>query len=64
MMKDQYANYVIQRALDVAQPSQKKLIIYKILPLLECARKYMYAKHIVSKVESHLTGTQMAFQSK
>ena len=64
MMKDQYANYVIQRALDVAQPNQKKQIIYKIMPLLESARKYMYAKHIVSKVEGHLTGTQVAFHSK
>ena len=51
MMKDQYANYVIQKAIDCAEPSQRKILIYMIHPHLSHIRKYMYAKHIVTKVE-------------
>ena len=51
MMKDQYANYVVQRAIDCAEPSQHKILIYMIRPHLMHVRRYMYAKHIVTKVE-------------
>ena len=54
-MKDQYANYVVQTALDISTPRQKRLLIYKIVPHLTTAHKYMYAKHIISKVERYLT---------
>lgn len=53
-MKDQYGNYVIQKALDIATPNQKRLLIYKITPHLPAAHKYMYAKHIISKVERYM----------
>ena len=55
MMKDQYANYVIQKAIDCAEPSQQKILIYMIRPHLGHIRKYMYAKHIVTKVEKLIT---------
>ena len=55
MMKDQYANYVIQKAIDCAEPSQRKILIYMIRPHLSHIRKYMYAKHIVTKVEKLIT---------
>ena len=55
MMKDQYANYVIQKAIDCAEPSQRKILIYMIRPHLGHIRKYMYAKHIVTKVEKLIT---------
>ena len=55
MMKDQYANYVIQKAIDCAEPSQRKILIYMIRPHLDDIRKYMYAKHIVTKVEKLMT---------
>ena len=32
MMKDQYANYVIQKMLDTAEPTQKKIMIHKMKP--------------------------------
>ena len=32
MMKDQYANYVVQKMLDMAEPNQKKLMIQKMKP--------------------------------
>lgn len=30
MMKDQYANYVVQKMIDVAEPAQRKIIMHKV----------------------------------
>lgn len=30
MMKDQYANYVVQKMIDVAEPSQRKIVMHKV----------------------------------
>ena len=30
MMKDQFANYVIQKMIDVADPPQRKLLLHKV----------------------------------
>ena len=30
MMKDQYANYVVQKMIDVAEPTQRKILMHKI----------------------------------
>ena len=51
MTKDQYANYVIQKMLDIAEPSQRKMLIYRLRPHLPTLRKFTYAKHIVNKIE-------------
>lgn len=51
MMKDQYANYVIQKMIDVADSSQKKLLVQKIRPHVTTLRKYTYGKHILAKLE-------------
>jgi len=34
MMKDQYANYVVQRMIDMAEPAQRKIIMHKVGQLL------------------------------
>lgn len=34
MMKDQYANYVVQRMIDMAEPAQRKIIMHKVSRLL------------------------------
>lgn len=35
MMKDQYANYVVQKMIDVAEPTQRKIVMHKVwLPFL------------------------------
>lgn len=34
MMKDQYANYVVQKMIDVAEPSQRKMLMQRIRPHL------------------------------
>lgn len=51
MMKDQYANYVVQKMIDVAEPGQRKVLMHKIRPHLAGLRKYTYGKHIIVKLE-------------
>lgn len=51
MMKDPFANYVVQRMLDVADQSQRSQLVQKIKPQLAMLRKYTYGKHIIAKVE-------------
>ena len=50
-MKDPYANYVLQQAIDSAEPSQRKVLVYKMRPFLQQVRRFMYAKHVVTKVD-------------
>lgn len=54
MMKDQYANYVVQKMIEVAEPPQRKLLLHKIRPHVPSLRKYTYGKHILAKLEKHL----------
>lgn len=51
MMKDQYANYVVQKMLDVCEASQRKVLMHKIRPHFASLRKYTYGKHIIAKLE-------------
>ena len=53
MMKDQYANYVVQKMIDVAEPSQRKILMHKIRPHISTLRKYTYGKHILAKLEKY-----------
>lgn len=51
MMKDQYANYVVQKMIDVSEPTQRKILMHKIRPHMASLRKYTYGKHIIAKLE-------------
>ncbi|KAK3087170.1 hypothetical protein FSP39_002529 [Pinctada imbricata] len=42
MMKDQFANYVVQKMIDVAEPTQRKILMHKIRPHIATLRKYTY----------------------
>jgi pumilio RNA-binding family len=53
MMKDQYANYVVQKMIDVAEPTQRKILMHKIRPHITTLRKYTYGKHILAKLEKY-----------
>ncbi|XP_040564967.1 pumilio homolog 1 isoform X2 [Lepeophtheirus salmonis] len=53
MMKDPYANYVVQKMIDVAEPSQRKILMHKIKPHVSTLRKYTYGKHILAKLEKY-----------
>ena len=38
MMKDQFANYVVQKMIDVAEPTQRKLLMHKVC----CSLRFIY----------------------
>ncbi|KAK3910025.1 Maternal protein pumilio [Frankliniella fusca] len=60
MMKDQYANYVVQKMIDVSEPAQRKVLMHKIRPHLNSLRKYTYGKHIIAKLEKYFMKTANA----
>ena len=51
MMKDQYANYVVQKMLDIADMPQKKKLISQMKPQLSNLKRYTYGKHIITKLD-------------
>jgi len=57
MMKDQYANYVVQKMIDVAEPAQRKILMHKIKPHISTLKKYTYGKHILAKLEKYFLKT-------
>ncbi|KAM7271079.1 hypothetical protein ACFE04_030293 [Oxalis oulophora] len=51
MMKDQFANYVVQKVLETCDDQQLELILNRIKVHLNTLKKYTYGKHIVARVE-------------
>ncbi|KAJ2615964.1 mRNA binding protein puf3 [Coemansia sp. RSA 1365] len=58
MMKDQYANYVVQKMLDVVDEQQRDAILSKIQPHMATLRKFTYGKHLISKVEKYVAAKE------
>lgn len=48
MMKDQFANYVVQKMLDVVDGEQRDVLVAKIKPHLPSLKKYTYGKHLIT----------------
>lgn len=59
MMRDQYANYVVQKMIDLVTDEQRDLLVTKIKPHTAMLRNYTYGKHIIAKLEKH-TGSPIA----
>ncbi|KAJ1976206.1 mRNA binding protein puf3, partial [Dimargaris verticillata] len=51
MMKDQYANYVVQKMLDAVEGNLRDLLVLKIRPHIQSLKKYTYGKHLITKIE-------------
>jgi len=51
MIKDQYANYVVQKMIEVGDSDQKELLISHIKPHIQTIKKYNYGKHLIQKIE-------------
>lgn len=51
MMKDQFANYVIQKILDICTDNQRESLFVRIRVHAHALKKYTYGKHIVSRFE-------------
>ncbi|KAK9154337.1 hypothetical protein Sjap_001817 [Stephania japonica] len=69
MMKDQFANYVVQKVLETCDDQQRELILSRIKVHLNALKKYTYGKHIVARVEKLVAagerriGTQSPYPS-
>lgn len=50
-MKDQFANYVIQKILDICTDNQREMLFGRIRVHAHALKKYTYGKHIVSRFE-------------
>lgn len=50
-MKDQFANYVIQKILDICTDNQRESLFVRIRVHAHALKKYTYGKHIVSRFE-------------
>jgi pumilio RNA-binding family len=48
--RDQYGNYVLQRALEMADEEERSKLILELQPHLESLRRSGYGKHIASRV--------------
>lgn len=51
MMKDMYANYVIQKAIELAEGEQLNVILRCVKEQAPNLRKFTYGRHIVGYVE-------------
>ncbi|RRT54085.1 hypothetical protein BHE74_00011684 [Ensete ventricosum] len=51
MMKDQFANYVVQKSLETGTDDQRRILLDRIKVHLQALKKYTYGKHIVARVE-------------
>ncbi|KAJ1771313.1 hypothetical protein LPJ74_002464 [Coemansia sp. RSA 1843] len=60
MMKDQYANYVVQKMLDVVDEQQRDSILSKIQPHVAALRKFTYGKHLINKVDKYVMAKEGA----
>ncbi len=58
MVKDPYANYVIQKMIDVLDEEERAVVLQRIKRHVPSMRKVQFGKHIISKVEK-LTGSQL-----
>jgi len=47
MMKDPFANYVVQKMLDVSDSAHRKKIMFSIKSHIPALRKFNYGKHII-----------------
>ena len=54
--RDQFGNYVLQRALEVATDEEKWQLVMELQPHLEGLRRSGYGKHIASRVSKLLIG--------
>ncbi|PVU94953.1 hypothetical protein BB561_002141 [Smittium simulii] len=60
MMKDQYANYVVQKMLDVVGEDQRAELLAVLQPHLTSLRRFTYGRHLINKVEALLSNKQIA----
>lgn len=58
MVRDQYANYVVQMVIECANEEQLQIIVQDLQANISQIRHYTYGKHILARVE-RATGIKM-----
>ncbi len=51
MMKDQYANFVVQTMLENAEQTQCARMLAQIKPVVPELSRFQYGKHIIGKLK-------------
>lgn len=51
LVRDQFGNYVVQRVLDIAEPSQRERVVDILREQVSAIKKYSYGKHIIARLE-------------
>ena len=51
MMKDQFANYVVQKILEICSDNQRAILLGRVRVHANALKKYTYGKHIVARFE-------------
>lgn len=51
MMKDQFANYVVQKILELCSDNQRAILLSRVRVHAHALKKYTYGKHIVARSE-------------
>lgn len=59
MMKDQFANYVVQKIFEKSNDRQREILLDRTRTHHHILRKYTYGKHIVARFEQ-LSGEGMS----
>uniref|UniRef100_A0A914GZB4 PUM-HD domain-containing protein n=1 Tax=Globodera rostochiensis TaxID=31243 RepID=A0A914GZB4_GLORO len=62
MMKDPFANYVVQKMLDVADSAHRKKMMFAIKGHIPALRRFNYGKHIITKLEKYFQKVSPMFQ--
>lgn len=50
-MKDQFANYVVQKTLKICTDNQRTMLLNRIRAHAPALKNYTYGKHIVARFE-------------
>ncbi|CAL2032632.1 CBN-PUF-8 protein [Caenorhabditis brenneri] len=53
MMKDQYANYVVQKMFDQVTTDQRRELIQTVRPHIPVLRQFPHGKHILAKLDKY-----------
>ncbi|XP_061361540.1 pumilio homolog 6, chloroplastic-like [Gastrolobium bilobum] len=51
MMKDQFANYVVQKVIEICSENQRAMLLSRVKVHAHALKKYTYGKHIVARFE-------------
>ena len=63
IMKDQFANYVVQKLLEVCDDGQRDQLLTRMRVHLGNLKKFTYGKHIVARVEKFVASASTAANS-